>query len=90
MGTQDINEAQTNESDVVTKDLTKKQIYLYSLLIGITITIAIISMIGINLFALLIIIGVVIIYVFLDDDIRKEEKSDILNTNSETRSNHEN
>ncbi|MFX0072677.1 MAG: hypothetical protein ACFFAO_16455 [Candidatus Hermodarchaeota archaeon] len=90
MGTQDINEAQTNDSEVDAKDLTRKQIFLYSLLIGITITIAIISMIGINLFVLLIIIGVIVIYVFLDEEIRKEEKSDFLNTNSESRNNREN
>ena len=52
MGTQEINEAQTNDNEVVAQDLTKKQIFLYSLLIGITITIAIISLIGINLFVL--------------------------------------
>ena len=89
METQDINEAQTHDSEVVAKDLTKKQVILYSLIIGITITIAIISMIGINLFTLLIIIGVVVIYVFLDEDIRKEEKSDFLGIKSESRNNHE-
>jgi hypothetical protein len=46
-------------------------------------------MMGINLFALLIIIGAVVIYVFLDEDIRKEEKSDFLDIKSESRNNHE-
>lgn len=61
------------------KELTKKQFILFSALIAVTITICIISMLGVNLFALLIIIGIVVVYVYFDDDIRKADVSDSLN-----------
>jgi hypothetical protein len=41
-------------------------------------------MIGVNLFALLIIIGIVLVYVYLDDDIRKGEISESSEFNEET------
>ena len=61
------------------KELTKRQVILYSALLAVAITICILSMIGINLFALLIIIGIVLVYVYLDDDIRNADVADSSN-----------
>jgi hypothetical protein len=74
----EINSGQKNISHEEEIDLSKKQIILYTALIGSTITICILAMIGINLFALLIIIGVVLVYVLLDDDIRTETSDESL------------
>ena len=57
-------------------ELTKNQIILYSLIIIGSITIFILSMIGINIFILLIIIGVVLIYVYFDKDIHDDNNAD--------------
>jgi len=64
------------------KELTKRQVILYSALLALAITICILSMIGINLFALLIIIGIVLVYVYLDDDIRKADVTDSSNNDT--------
>lgn len=50
-------------------NLTKNQAILYSIIIVAALTIFILSMIGINPFMLLIIIGAVLIYVYFDKDI---------------------
>ena len=55
--------------DIEVNDLTKNQVILYIIIIAGAITIFILSMIGINPFMLLIIIGAVLIYVYFDKDI---------------------
>ncbi|MFX1337426.1 MAG: hypothetical protein ACFFDK_02325 [Promethearchaeota archaeon] len=80
---QDLEDLQIQKPEDSPTELTKKQVILYSAIIAITITICIIAMIGINLFALLIIIGVVLVYVYFDNDIRKGDSTDILNNNTE-------
>ncbi|MFX1442708.1 MAG: hypothetical protein ACFFHV_04775 [Promethearchaeota archaeon] len=80
---QDLEDLQIQKPEDSPIELTKKQVILYSAIIAITITICIIAMIGINLFALLIIIGVVLVYVYFDNDIRKGDSTDILNNNTE-------
>ncbi len=80
---QELRETQNQEINKSEKELTKKQVILYSALLAVAITICILSMIGINLFALLIIIGIVLAYVYLDEDIRKGDITDFLNDNNE-------
>ena len=55
-------------------ELTKKQLVFYIIILGVTISIFILSMIGINPFFLLIIIGIVIVYVYLDKDIQEDNQ----------------
>ena len=73
---QDQNQSETSP------ELTKNQLILYCIIIGGSITIFIIAMIGINIFALLIIIGVVLIYVYFDKDLQNGDNKDINNQNS--------
>jgi len=80
---QDIENIQSQKPEDSANELTKKQAILYLAIVAVTITICILAMIGVNLFALLIIIGVVVIYVFLDEDIRKGDITDILNDNND-------
>jgi len=80
---QDIENIQSQKPEDSANELTKKQAILYSVIVAVTITICIFAMIGVNLFALLIIIGVVVIYVFLDEDIRKGDTTDIINDNND-------
>lgn len=80
---QDIENIQSQKPEDSANELTKKQAILYFSIVAVTITICILAMIGVNLFALLIIIGVVVIYVFLDEDIRKGDTTDILNDNND-------
>ena len=54
-------------------NLSKNQVIFYSLILAGTISIFILSMIGINPFILLIIIGIVIIYVYFDKDIQNTD-----------------
>ena len=61
--------------DIENFGLTKNQVILYIIIIAGTITIFILSMIGINPFMLLIIIGAVLIYVFLDKDIQNSDST---------------
>jgi len=56
-------------------DLTKNQVILYIIIIGGAITIFILSMIGINPFMLLIIIGAVLVYVYFDKDIQNSDST---------------
>jgi Mg2+/citrate symporter len=80
---QELKETQHQEINKSEKELSKKQVIFYSALLAIAITICILSMIGINLFALLIIIGIVLAYVYMDEDIRKGDITDCLNDNNE-------
>ena len=57
----------------ISKELSKNQVILYSLIIAGAITVFILAMIGINPFILLIIIGVVIVYVYFDKDIQSDQ-----------------
>jgi len=59
-------------------ELTKKQLVFYMVILGVTISIFVLSMIGINPFFLLIIIGIVIVYVYLDKDIQENNQEDNL------------
>jgi len=63
-------------------ELTKNQVILYCIIIGGAITIFILAMIGINIFALLIIIGVVLVYVYFDKDLQNGDNKDKNNQNS--------
>lgn len=56
------------------RDLSRIQIIFYSIIIFITITLLIISMIGINPLIMIIIIGVSIIYFYLDKDFEDGNK----------------
>ena len=73
---QDQNQSETSP------ELTKNQVILYLIIIGGSVTIFILAMIGINIFALLIIIGVVLIYVYFDKDLQNGDSKDINNQNS--------
>ena len=73
---QDQNQSETSP------ELTKNQLILYCIIIGGAITIFILSMIGINIFALLIIIGVVLVYVYFDKDLQNGDNKDKNNQNS--------
>jgi uncharacterized membrane protein YdbT with pleckstrin-like domain len=57
-------------------ELTKKQLVFYIVILGVTISIFVLSMIGINPFFLLIIIGIVIVYVYLDKDIQEDNQKE--------------
>ena len=84
-----MNEGKDQEQDNIikqdiSKELSKNQVILYSLIITGAITVFILSMIGINPFILLIIIGVVLVYVYFDKDIQSESTSEsIKNENAE-------
>jgi len=67
---QDQNQSETSP------ELTKNQLILYCIIIGGSITIFILAMIGVNIFALLIIIGVVLIYVYFDKDLHTEDNKE--------------
>ncbi len=73
---QDQNQSETSP------ELTKNQLILYCIIIGGSITIFILAMIGINIFALLIIIGVVLVYVYFDKDLQNGDNKDKNNQNS--------
>jgi uncharacterized membrane protein len=73
---QDQNQSETSP------ELTKNQVILYCIIIGGSITIFILAMIGINIFALLIIIGVVLVYVYFDKDLQNGDNKDKNNQNS--------
>ena len=73
---QDQNKSETSP------ELTRNQVILYLIIIGGSITIFILAMIGINIFALLIIIGVVLIYVYFDKDLQNGDNKETNNTNS--------
>ncbi len=73
---QDQNQSETSP------ELTKNQLILYCIIIAGSITIFILAMIGINIFALLIIIGVVLVYVYFDKDLQNGDNKDINNQNS--------
>ncbi len=73
---QDQNQSETSP------ELTKNQVILYLIIIGGSVTIFILAMIGINIFALLIIIGVVLIYVYFDKDLQNGDNKDKNNQNS--------
>jgi uncharacterized membrane protein len=80
---QELEKVQDQNINENSAELTKNQLILYSLIIGGSITIFILSMIGINPFVLLIIIGVVLIYVYFDKDIQNGDLTESLNSNSE-------
>ncbi|MHA1468152.1 MAG: hypothetical protein ACTSP6_08765 [Promethearchaeota archaeon] len=63
-------------------ELTKNQVILYCIIIGGSVMIFILAMIGINIFALLIIIGVVLVYVYFDKDLQNGDNKDKNNQNS--------
>ena len=73
---QDQNQSETSP------ELTKNQVILYCIIIGGSVTIFILAMIGINIFALLIIIGVVLVYVYFDKDLQNGDNKDKNNQNS--------
>ncbi|MFX0188751.1 MAG: hypothetical protein ACFE8A_13555 [Candidatus Hodarchaeota archaeon] len=54
-------------------NLTKNQVILYTIIIAAALTVFILSMVGIDLFIMLLIIGAVLIYVYLDKDIQNGE-----------------
>ena len=64
-----------NQDIEAQSDLTKNQVILYIIIIAGAITIFILSMIGINPFMLLIIIGAVLVYVFFDKDIQNSDST---------------
>ena len=69
------NKDQNKDIEVDTVNLTKNQVILYVIIIASAITIFILSMIGINPFTLLIIIGAVLIYVYFDKDIQNSDST---------------
>ena len=73
---------QDQDQSETSPELTKNQVILYCIIIGGAITIFILSMIGINIFALLIIIGVVLVYVYFDKDLQNGDNKDKNNQNS--------
>lgn len=75
------NKQDQNQSET-SPELTKNQLILYLIIIGGSITIFILAMIGVNIFALLIIIGVVLIYVYFDKDLQNGDNKETNNTNS--------
>jgi len=72
---QEKNENQNKDIGVNEVNLTKNQVILYIIIIAGAITIFILSMIGINPFILLIIIGAVLIYVYFDKDIQNSDST---------------
>lgn len=73
---------QDQDQSETSPELTKNQVILYCIIIGGAITIFILAMIGINIFALLIIIGVVLVYVYFDKDLQNGDNKDKNNQNS--------
>ena len=73
---QDQNQSETSP------ELTKNQLILYPIIIGGSVTIFILAMIGINIITLLIIIGVVLIYVYFDKDLQNGDNKETNKTNS--------
>ncbi len=71
-----------NSQDIAT-DLSKNQAIFYTIIIAGALTIFVLSMIGINLIMLLIIIGAVIVYVYLDKDILNEDSIDSIKRDKE-------
>ena len=69
------NKDQNQDIEANKEDLTKNQVILYIIIIAGAITIFILSMIGINPFMLLIIIGAVLVYVFFDKDIQNSDST---------------
>lgn len=67
---------QNKDIEVDQTSLTKNQVILYIFILAGTIAIFILSMIGINPFILLIIIGIVLVYVYLDRNILDENSKD--------------
>ena len=67
---------QNKDIEVDETNLTKNQIILYIFIIAGAITIFILSMIGINPFILLIIIGAVLVYIYFDRNILDEDSTD--------------
>ena len=80
---QDLEKSRDQIHEDLADELPKKKAILYSALVAVAITVCIFAMVGINLFVLLIIIGIVIVYVYFDEDIRKGDSTDIINTNDE-------
>ncbi|MFX1393412.1 MAG: hypothetical protein ACFFAH_07545 [Promethearchaeota archaeon] len=70
------NKAQNKDIEEDEINLSKNQVILYIFIIAGAITIFILSMIGINPFILLIIIGAVLVYVYFDRDILEEDSID--------------
>ena len=64
-------------------ELTKNQLILYCIIISGSVTIFILAMIGINIIALLIIIGVVLIYVYFDKDLQNGDNKETPGYNNE-------
>jgi Flp pilus assembly protein TadB len=73
------NKDQHKDMKVSEANLTKNQVIIYIIIIAAALTIFILSMVGINLFIMLIIIGAVLIYVYLDKDIQNGEFKDTTN-----------
>lgn len=73
----------TENSQDISGDLSKNQAILYTIIIAGALTIFVLSMIGINLFMLLIIIGAVLVYVYLDKDILNEDSIDSIKHDKE-------
>ena len=67
---------QNQEPSETSPELTKNQLILYCIIIGGSVTIFILAIIGINIFALLIIIGVVLIYVYFDKDLQNGDNKE--------------
>jgi uncharacterized membrane protein len=74
---QDQNQSETSP------ELTKNQLILYCIIIGGSVTIFILAMIGINIIALLIIIGVVLVYVYFDKDLQNGDNKETSSYNNE-------
>ena len=80
-------EIQTQDSKIAEKELTKKQVILYIILLSVAIIICVLAMVGVNIFVLLIIIFIVFLYVYFDEDIRKDEVTNKLRNNGKNTSN---
>ena len=80
---QDNKNPQFQKPEDSVNEVTKKQAILYSAIVAVAIIICILAMVGVNLFALLIIIGIVLVYVYFDEDIRKGDTTDILTDNND-------
>lgn len=79
----DFEKNHTQNLNKLDKELTKKQVILYTILLIIAIVICVLAMIGVNIFVLIIIIGIVFLYVYLDEDIGKDDNINSLSNNSE-------
>lgn len=73
----------TKNSQDIAADLSKNQAIFYAIIIAGALTIFILSMVGINLFMLLIIIGAVLVYIYFDKDILNEESLDSIKQDKE-------